>query len=126
MCPIARASEPSVHEIIALGQRLTRSRRPAPVGFELARIDATRFVSLLKAPDKSLEHRAEWPRARTKPRLEDVVRTGFVDKLARRVHKAGKLRLFRLWKMLDPALLVGAPTRPFAEHIAWLRRSRRS
>jgi len=113
-----------VHEIIALGQRLRRPRRPIPRVFSLARIDAARFGALLKAPPKSFDHRAERLIARATARLEDTTRLGAVDKPLRRAHKAAKLRLFRLWKMLEPALLADAPTRPFAEHIAWLRRSR--
>ena len=116
-----------MHEIIALGQRLRRARRPAPKVVSLARIDAARFVALVKAPAKSLDHRAGRLIARATARLEDTTRLGVLsamDKPLRRAHKAAKLRLFRLWKVLEPALLADAPTRPFAEHIAWLRRSR--
>jgi hypothetical protein len=73
-------------------------------------------------------------------------RTALVEKLAHRVRRASKLRLFRMWKLVGkhrgevgpvaetvpaeaiaPAPVSEAPlaVRPLAERLAWLGRSRR-
>ena len=128
----ARASGRVVHEIIALGQRLKRRDNAVPAVFSLARIDATRFGSQEKGPAKTLELRAERFIARPQPRLAFSERTGSVEKWTHRIVKAGKLRLFRMWKLFGEAeaaalAAIGADAvpRPLAERLAWLRRSRR-
>ncbi len=121
-----------MHEIIALGERQKRRGSITSVVFSLARIDATRFAALDKGPGKALELRAERFIARPQPRLAFSERTGSVEKWTHRIVKAGKLRLFRMWKLFGEAEAAalaaigeGAVPRPLAERLAWLRRSRR-
>lgn len=121
-----------MHEIIALDQRIARRRAMrAPLGFTLARIDALRFRVHEKGPLKHEELRPSRPIARREAaRLHPIAeRTGLVDKLARRVRRVGKVRLFRLWKIFakpqSPAQLDPSVTRPLAERLAWIRRQRR-
>ncbi|MEO6952714.1 MAG: hypothetical protein ABI321_12960 [Polyangia bacterium] len=121
-----------MHEIIALGQRQKRREKTDTVEFSLARIDAARFHAQVKGPAKTLELRAERFIARPQPRLAFSERTGSVEKWTHRIVKAGKLRLFRMWKLFGEAeaaalAAIGsdAVPRPLAERLAWLRRSRR-
>ncbi len=131
----------SVHEIIALEQRIAaRGRRNAPVRpFSLERIRPERFLTIGKHPSKARELRPCRPVARREARLHPVAeRTGLVDKLAHRVRRAGKLRLFRMWKLVGKHRgeieavssehgpeAPPPPVRPLAERLAWLRRTRR-
>ena len=119
-----------MHEVIALKRRATeRAGRPAPVPFELSRIRASRFAAVDKAPSKTFELRMKRPIARQESeRLRPIAeRTGIVEKLAHRVVRAGKLRLFRLWKIFGDDADDATPVipRPLAERLAWLRRTRR-
>lgn len=119
-----------MHDIIALGQR--QKRRDKAVAFSLGRIDSLRLQPQAKGPDKTLELRAERFIARPQARLAPSERTGSVEKWTHRIVKAGKLRLFRMWKLFGDAetaalsaLGSSAVPRPLAERLAWLRRSRR-
>jgi hypothetical protein len=129
---MARGSQTSVHEVIALHQRIAARRAKRAQLFTLARIAPARFYLQPKGPAKLDELRPSRPIARAEAaRLHPVAeRTGLVDKVARRVLRAGRMRLFRLWKIFGKAGDPGAPpppevARPLAERLAWLRRSRR-
>ena len=126
-----RASARVVHEVIALAERKKARAQPPtpPVPFDLARIRVAQLLRVEKWPDKRIELRVLTSVDRSgSPRLRPVERTGFVEKVARRVHRAGKLRLFRLWKLFgksgDEVALPLAP-RLLAERLASLRRMRR-
>ena len=110
--------------------------------FTLARVDPARLVFIEKGPPKDGELRRSRPIARREEaRLAPIAeRTGIVDKWARRVRRAGKVRLFRLWKIFgskaDAPVVSGTElvetcaaelTRPVADRLAWpqLRRTRR-
>jgi hypothetical protein len=119
-----------VHEIIALQQRIAARRaRRTPAAFSLARIDARRFASVDKGPDKLEELRGSRPLLRREARLRAVAeRVTFVDKIGRRVMRVGKVRLFRLWKMFGKAeapVAADVEPRPLGERLAWLRVTRR-
>ncbi len=127
-----------VHEIIPLEQRIAARRRNVPIlPFSMERIRRDRYASREKHPGKCLEMRPSRPIARREAlRLHPVAeRTTIVDKLAHRVSRAGKLRLFRMWKLVgkhrgEVASAVDEsapppPVRPLAERLAWLRRTRR-
>ena len=125
-----------MHEIIALSQRI-EARRTASLErqvppFALTRIVPLRFQAVEKAPDKCREARPSRPVARREAaRLQPISeRTGVVEKVALRVRRAGKLRLFRMWKMFgkhrdEAEESVAAVVRPLAERLAWLRGTRR-
>lgn len=95
----------------------------------MARMRVARFATVQKAPCKTFELRMKRPIARQESqRLQPVaVRTAAVEKWARRVVRRGKMRLFRLWKMFGDEVESTAQvaTRPLAERLAWLRRTRR-
>ena len=123
-----------MHEVIALHQRIAARRAKRAQVFTLARIVPGRFLLLPKGPSKHEELRPSRPTARAEAaRLHPVAeRTGLVDKLRRRVLRAGRMRLFRLWKIFGKATELGSAAppppevaRPLAERLAWLRRSRR-
>ena len=118
-----------MHEIIALHERiLARRARLSTQPFTLARIERARFAPVDKGPGKALELRPSRPVARREARLRPVAeRMSLSDKLAHRVRGAGKLRLFRLWKVFGKSAEAARPeiTRPLAERLAWLRGTRR-
>ena len=130
-----------MHEIISFRDRVAALRKRATVPFSLTRIDPRRLLPVEKAPSKLLELRHDRPIAREEAaRLRPVAeRTGLVDKWARKVRRAGKVRLFRLWKIfsktrpevpiapLDAAMVArdAAHVRMLGERLAGARRARR-
>jgi hypothetical protein len=123
-----------VHEIIALHQRIAARRAKREQVFTLSRILPGRFLVLHKGPSKAEELRPSRPIARAEAaRLHPIAeRTGRLDRLSRRVWRAGRMRVFRLWKIFgkNDTVMSAAPpppevARPLAERLAFLRRSRR-
>jgi hypothetical protein len=123
-----------VNEILSFREKLAARRARAARLFTLARVDPTRLFLIEKGPPKNGELRHSRPIARREEaRLAPIAeRTGIVDKWARRVRRAGKVRLFRLWKIFGSKVRPDGPadmrdelTRPFGDRIASLRRSRR-
>jgi hypothetical protein len=126
-----------VNEILSFREKLAARRARAARMFTLARIDVRRLVRLDKGPHKRDELRPTRPVARAEDaRLAPVAqRTALVEKWARRVRRAGKVRLFRLWKIFGQKVRPDGPTaldalndeltRPLGERLACLRRSRR-
>jgi hypothetical protein len=123
-----------VNEILSFREKLAARRARVARMFTLARVDPTRLFFMEKGPSKNAELRRSRPIARAEAaRLAPIAeRTGMVDKWARRVRRAGKVRLFRLWKIFGTKVRPDGPvdmrdelTRPFGDRIATLRRSRR-
>ena len=89
---------------------------------------AARFGWIEKTPPKARELR-EKPAARVAGREHDVLGGLPAGKFARHLRRNAKLRLFRLWKLVQEpqkrALADDGPLRPLAERlraIGWMRR----